>query len=148
MTIYQPDGTPLVEATDLAYLAGLIDGEGTIYWNERGSSSTLQLRVFSTYRPVLEWIFDLVPGGSIENHADEIRVTNRGGTKPCYAWVVAGPRAVVVLRNVLSYLQIKREKAIEMLGRWEDSYEDMQRPGRRVQAMERVELEMLEMGWE
>lgn len=95
--------------TDCAYLAGLIDGEGTIIIRTvRHRYYSLLLAVYNTNAPVLDWIattFGATKSAVYRNHQREGRV-------PGYAWTAQSFRAYHVLRATLPYLQIKKEQAL------------------------------------
>ena len=95
---------------DLAYLAGLIDGEGTIciHNNKRAYSVTTKVCVANCHRGVLEWCKDRF-GGSVND------VSAKGSElhnwKPQYRWTLTGPRAERVVRLCQPFLIIKKEQA-------------------------------------
>lgn len=99
------EGVPRGE--DVAYAAGLLDGEGTvgIYRSKRPTYFIYAVRtsVANTYRPVLEWLASKW-GGSIHR-------TNRGEGRPCWSWALSSRSAVDFLREVLPYLRIKDRQA-------------------------------------
>ena len=102
--------------TEVAYLAGILDGEGCIsilkmrmkrpygvYWHY-----ALQLRIGNTYLPLLEWICERV-GGKIYA---QTYVTNwRGNRKQAYHWHMQGRQAANFLALVRPYLIVKSEQA-------------------------------------
>ena len=111
-----PDFTGLSVAT-LAYLAGLIDGEGTItvtYHTPRKGKHkylTLWVKVANTDARMTEWIKSALSGW--------ITVYHRPPYKICYVWGDTGQRAASILRAVYPYLITKKEQAklaIEMCG--------------------------------
>lgn len=89
-----------------AYLAGLIDGEGSIILYRRGSGSAMRLTITSTFRPVLEWCQSLCGVGNI------VDVTSRNAKhKQQRCWLVNSQAAQSVLEQVEPYMIIKREQA-------------------------------------
>lgn len=98
-----------------AYLAGIIDGEGSIaigrglpkagsgdvstrYWN--------YVKVTNTDIRLLEWVLAETGVGSIQR--DKPRGGNR---RPHYTWICAGVQSVRILQAVRPYLVIKKEQA-------------------------------------
>lgn len=119
---------PVVSEKDLGYFAALIDGEGSVcitsvldrrrvtrYW-------VLQLRIYNSYLPVLEW---LIPrfGGKIFTVKARTPKHKEG-----YAWIATTRYALVLLEFVHSTLIIKRrhaEIALEFFARmWAIKDED------------------------
>lgn len=96
--------------TEAAYLAGIIDGEGTILVYPRPPSSRLSVRVVvvNTDEPLMDWLETL--GGN--RNWKTTRPTNYSDhPKPCWSWVVNGMNAVAILKQVLPYMIIKKAKA-------------------------------------
>lgn len=103
--------------TEVAYLAGILDGEGSIsilkmrmkrksatYWHY-----ALQIRIASTHLPLIEWICDLV-GGRIYEQTYVTRV--QGNRKRAQHWHIGGRADVAAfLRLVRPYLIVKAEQA-------------------------------------
>lgn len=98
-----------LKPTDAAYLAGLLDGEGSVVALKRldGSVKSYRIHVSNTHLPAVEWCKAVTGLGRID-------VYQRKG-KPTYlpigVWKVHGVKAASVLRRLLPYLKIKREKA-------------------------------------
>lgn len=86
---------------DRAYLAGIVDGEGTI-----GTSIRLQIRVVisMTDQRVIEWIAGRT--------GRTVRCQIRPGVRPLYdvGWV--SQQAAAVLRQLLPYLKVKDKQAV------------------------------------
>jgi hypothetical protein len=107
----------------LAYLAGLIDGEGSIVMMKFKEGrrpiggSTARISVTNTDLPLMKWLV-LTFGGQYHLTGDWRKF---GGTKPCYHWGLDGSAtAVACLTAVLPYLRIKRANAVHALklSRW------------------------------
>lgn len=100
--------------TDAAYLAGIIDGEGSIVrlrryepGSLRGvSRHTWRLVVVNTDQDLIEWCRAATGCGSI---ADKPRIRERH--KPCWTWQCYAWNALVVLKQVRPYMKIKAAKA-------------------------------------
>ncbi len=91
-----------------AYVAGIIDGEGSIYSRRRNP----HLSVGNTSRALIDELAKL--GGYVHN-----RKPGRSlGTKPGWDWVVCGETAAIILSTCLPYLLIKRDLAISVLETW------------------------------
>jgi hypothetical protein len=99
---------------DAAYIAGMFDGEGSIIlWYRRGDSARPQLRctVSNTHFPMLEWVKDRVGTGSVVRH----RYPDATGYKEAGTWQCYGQNAVALLNQMLPYLIVKRDKAIDAI---------------------------------
>jgi hypothetical protein len=97
--------------TDLAWVAGIIDGEGTmgLYHTKTGAQWKFQLAVANTDLRILSRVRDTVGAGRIALH----RVGRTG--RPCYAWLLSSTAAAKALTEVLPYLVGKRDQALLML---------------------------------
>jgi hypothetical protein len=93
--------------TELAYLAGFIDGEGSIcvfgYHNRRHSA--LRLTAYNTNREVLEWI--------AFNFGGRVRPVKRRTPKnrPQFVWEISARPAATILLAIRPYLQVKAQQA-------------------------------------
>jgi hypothetical protein len=98
-----------------AYLAGMIDGEGSILvWQRKDRAigqRSARVVVVNTDRPVMDWLLANV-GGNLNNKPDTRPSAFGTPRKPCWTWIVNGQNAVNILTQVLPYLVIKRDKAI------------------------------------
>lgn len=97
---------------DAAYLAGLIDGEGSVFPAnvKRISRRTWRLTIANTNRPVLEWCLAVTGVGAVYGKW-------RGNPKhsPAFAWQCHSWKAKSVLEQTLPYMKIKRERALECI---------------------------------
>lgn len=86
-----------MKRTDLAYIAGLLDGEGTI---SISNQLYLSVRIRNTNREVLQWIQSLIEAGNI--YAD------RRAPIPCYSLEFNSNKAVAFLNPLMPYIRIKK----------------------------------------
>lgn len=93
-----------------AYLAGLIDGEGTItlHWRApHGAGLSRMLSISNTYMPVLTWVQERY-GGKIRRQSYAANENQHDG----YCWnVYRRPDMERILRAVLPFLVIKKRHA-------------------------------------
>lgn len=102
---------PMRETSDLdvAYLAGLIDGEGCIeitYRNrtsDAGKAFVLRLTITNTDRGVLQWCRDTTGVGSVSR-----RRSASGRFRAYFHWTVSLYGAEQVLKRVQPYIKIKQ----------------------------------------
>lgn len=103
-----PDST--LQPTDLAYVAGLFDGEGCISVRLRNDkakrSHKLVISVTNTNREVLGWLHSHFQGTIGKCTSSKTTRTQ------CYQWYIGSRKAQVFLRAILPYLHIKREQAM------------------------------------
>jgi hypothetical protein len=96
--------------TDLAYIAGLIDGEGCLLiYRKRDRRGALHfrciLRISNTSQRVIDWLQLRLGGGA---HAGR---HTKAGHLPVFHWRCEGPRMAALLLAVRPFLVIKPELA-------------------------------------
>ncbi len=92
-------------ATDLAYIAAMVDGEGCISITEKGNARGVRITVVNTYKPMIEWLWAF--GGTISS-----REPRTIGRKMIYEWrICKRADATALLEAILPYMQIKRKRA-------------------------------------
>jgi len=104
--------TELTHNERLAYLAGIIDGEGCIgAWNRRAKSdgrkrqAELTIRVSMTTPYAVKLLHETFGGSPFA----ECR--HKGNRKQTFAWVVVHRKAEAAIRALLPYLREKRAQA-------------------------------------
>lgn len=102
-------------SSKLSYLAGIIDGEGTITLGS-GRSSTgfriVEVSVANTHKGLIDWLQEEF-GGSVR-----LRRGRKAHYKPLYEWRLRGEEAVSLIRKVRRYLRIKRPRADLICAEW------------------------------
>ena len=105
---------PVETAALVGYLAGIIDGEGSIYRKGRAKGAPIVpgrwvVCVTNTDRRLLDWLESL--GGIVR---PKVR---REGQREAWEWLVLAKNdQVMLLTAVLPYLRVKDERAREALG--------------------------------
>lgn len=90
-----------------AYLAGLVDGEGSIMLNPRaGGSITSRVVISNTHRGVLDWVAETTGIGNVQAHRPQ-DARHRAG----WMWVTNGDGALSLLEQIRPYMIIKTEQA-------------------------------------
>ena len=97
----------MTEEEKLAYLAGIIDGEGSIMITRSNENYGLKIAVANTKKELLDWLKNEF-GGAVFPMKDS-RVEERGW-KQSYAWNLHGKRAYKLLGKLHDNLIIKREQ--------------------------------------
>lgn len=95
-----------MKETDKAYLAGIIDGEGTISINREGNAYMPVLSVSSNNVDVLHFIKSLVNGGSLCKKRKYKECHNQS-----YVYKLVYDKALKLVEEVMPYLIIKKEHA-------------------------------------
>ena len=89
----------------LSYMAGIIDGEGSIYHNRADFSNT-------SFK-VMEWAKNTF-GGDI--YVIAIPGKTKKCTKKCYRWSLSGIKNIYLfLKAIFPYLIVKKERAAEVI---------------------------------
>lgn len=101
-TCFEDSSTP----EDLAYDAGLFDGEGSVFLSPNAGTWTLYVTLGSTYEAVLHRLSERW-GGSVQYHG-----IGKNSVKPSWSWNTSGTNSRFFLNTVLPYLIIKKDEAI------------------------------------
>jgi hypothetical protein len=107
-----------VKEIDIAYCAGLFDGEGSVSLSIHNNNKTrkdglprnspmLLLQLSSCDRSVLDWFFDIWQVG----HVIISYRPKRPEHNVNYSWRVQGQKALLVLKTMLPFLKIKKKQA-------------------------------------
>ena len=99
----------LSQDTDVAWLAGFIDGDGCFYRHKRGP----RIAIYQNKRAILEEIMDMVGSGCITAFKPGPNTLRKQDGYGLYI----GGRVIVesLLRLLLPYLKVKRALAEELL---------------------------------
>lgn len=93
---------------ECAYIAGLIDGEGSLAIYQNGPRLSISNRHVST----LEWVKELVGHGRIwqpQNHSQFNR------SAPCYQWDCGANGCRILLPKILPYSRINKDRIEALL---------------------------------
>lgn len=113
-----PDPIARLSDTDLAYLAGLTDADGSIY-----VTHTNRLRTYypcvswaTTHRETIDWVQVAVGGGTVQlhNHTNLRRGTTSWGSsnlREQWRTQVSGARAQLLCHRMLPYMRTKAIQA-------------------------------------
>jgi hypothetical protein len=100
---------------DAAYLAGLVDGEGTItigfsraYWNKIGWTI---VRAYNSYRPVLDWARETCGGSVSVCTVGDDTFASKLARRQMFVWDIQGVAGAHILKQLLPHLKIKHEHA-------------------------------------
>lgn len=121
----------MLTEVEKSYLAGIIDGEGTICIAFRGKRThssksimySLVVSVSNTYEPLIKWVNECFKGSFSTTRKHDLRY------KDYYTWQLDGPRSYEFIKIVLPYLLVKHKQALLAIDYWENK---SKRTGRRV----------------
>lgn len=108
---------PNLTVAQAAYIAGLIDGEGSIYVKRCRKWLQAIISIGNTDRRCLDFCYEVLQAGNVKFWQPS-RKNRRPirSNKPLYSWYV-GSRAEVlgIIKAIYPYLQIKKEQADAVL---------------------------------
>ncbi len=98
-----------MEYTDIIYLAGMVDGDGSIsitkqQYNERRCRHNLSLSVTNCSKELVDWIRE-----RWEGHVYSKLPTVKG--RPIYRWAVTNQAAENIIEELVDYLIVKKTQA-------------------------------------
>ncbi|MDD3519075.1 MAG: LAGLIDADG family homing endonuclease [Chromatiales bacterium] len=102
-----------LSSTDAAYLAGLIDGEGTVTLSRKHRNENRQLAVTisNTEKPLLDFVLATIGAGKITG-----KRTARSNHAPSFAYAIYNRQALRLLEQVYPHLRTyKAERAALIL---------------------------------
>ena len=89
---------------DWVYLAGIIDGEGSVQISHHPPYNyNVTLSVVNTDKRLIDWMVDRWPA--------PVHASPRSGRKTCYQWMLHNTHAASILRRVRLHMIVKREQA-------------------------------------
>ena len=115
--------------TQAAYMAGIMDGEGTFYignysGNRKNGDKHFQtvIAVCTTDKSLMEWLIDIF-GGSFRAYTPN--QMSKNGRKQVYRWAATSNRLLHICEIILPYLVIKKRQA-EIMIKIRSTYKDEQ----------------------
>jgi hypothetical protein len=108
------------ESTKLAYLAGIIDGEGTLFIGNYGTKDKIRgtgffqtiMAVTTTDVVLINWLYENF-GGWKSEYTPKQRAKNCKG--PVHSWKCTGDRLTHLCELILPFLIIKKDQATILL---------------------------------
>ena len=105
--------------TDIAYLAGIIDGEGSIYIGNFSCNATTgakyyqtNIEITNTDKNLVDWLLNTFGGLLLTYTAKQ---TPKNSRRTVYRWVATGERVTHLCEIMMPYLVAKRRQAILLL---------------------------------
>lgn len=94
-----------------AWLAGLLDGEGTIvFYQSPSNHEVYRISIGNTFRKLIDKIFEVSGIGKITTYKSRNPKHNQ-----VWYWNVCGENAKLLLKQMLPYLIVKKEKALKII---------------------------------
>lgn len=104
---------------EIAYLAGIIDGEGSIYignfsCNPKTGAKYYQtnMEVTNSARPLIDFLL-MTFGGHVNQYTE--KQTSKNGRKPYWRWIATGERLTHLCELILPYLTAKKRQCEIMI---------------------------------
>lgn len=98
----------------LAYIAGIVDGEGSIFVTAVGPHRRRTVYptvvIAMTHRPVIDWLAEQLAAGTVKCH-NQTNMRRHPTYKPQHRVQVFGKRAKLLCSLLLPYLLVKRPQA-------------------------------------
>ena len=103
----------------IAYMAGIIDGEGSIYIGNFSSNPKTgtkyyqtNIEVTNTDKPLMDWILNMFGGRLYTYTAKQLPKNSR---RTVYRWIATGERVTHLAEILLPYLIVKKRQADIMI---------------------------------
>lgn len=105
---------PIIKLTneERAYIAGLVDGEGSIYMfhAEKRRTCYPAVCIAMTHKGVIEWLTDKLQSAKIQLH-NSTNLRREPHLQPQYRFLLHGKRAQLLCKTILPYLRVKNKQA-------------------------------------
>lgn len=112
-----PDPIESLSETDKAYIAGIIDGEGSIYARNERKTIYPTIAVHMTDKNVIEWLNNKIGGQKVcAINRKELTKTNKP-FKTQYLFRICGKKAQMLCNVIIQYLIVKKKHA-EIVTNW------------------------------
>lgn len=125
-----------LSSEEMAYIAGLFDGEGCVSFGRTRSSWFIRVFVTNTNLEILEWLKSIF-GGDIKKLS-----SRRDGWKQGYCWRISWTRAIEFLSLIAPWSRLKKRQ-IEIALAWDWSRAGM---GQKSEPLS-VDLLVRELHW-
>ena len=98
-----------MKKVDLAYVAGIFDGEGCICLrSSKRRSYTLDVSIVNTNEWLMQWL-KFAFGGNC--YSMQYKSNEERNWKPCWRWALASNKAMNFLELIHPYLRLKKPQA-------------------------------------
>jgi hypothetical protein len=97
---------------DLAYTAGLMDGEGSVSLAVQGNTLRIEVSCSQNTRTALDWL-EKIYGGAVYEYKP------KGRNSSIFNWKIYGEKAIEFLLLIRPYMIIKSWNAEQAISIWE-----------------------------
>ena len=122
-----------ISLTDIAYLAGLFDGEGCVQYNQRLDTKRkdrpkmykvwrVGLEMSMTDKAVMEWVFNLVKCGTLKLNVKNKSPSSKPHYKDQWRWRCAHRDAYQVAKLMWPFAQVKLHKLEQIIDHYEPEH--------------------------
>lgn len=118
------DTTVNMSDIELAYLAGIVDGEGSIglYYSRTHNVPKVSLAVINTDFRLRDWVMSMIPWAKIHERDRE----NSLGKRRCWTWTVKNREQVnTILSAICPYMVVKADQAKLVLSLLNDEKDEL-----------------------
>jgi hypothetical protein len=133
-------------STHLAYLAGIVDGEGCIhighYFNKSQNQKVFHslLQITSTDKCLIEWLTNIF-GGNSSVYTDA--QTPKNSTLKPYVWKASGERLTHLCELLIPFAIIKKEQ-LEIMLEFRRTFQDQHEPRKGQQGIQSMSQELID----
>ena len=124
-----------ISLTDIAYFAGLFDGEGHVGYKQyldrkrkdrpkRYKTWRICLEMSMTDKPVMEWVYDLVKCGTLSLNVKNKSPSSKPHWKDQWRWRCSHRDAYGVAKLIWPYAQVKLHKLEQIIDHYEPEFSD------------------------
>ena len=124
-----------ISTHDLAYLAGLFDGEGCVYYKQRYEKQRkdrpkkykvwrISLEMSMTDKSVMQWVFHTVKCGTLSLNVKNKSPSSKPHWKDQWRWRCSHRDAYGVAKLIWPFAQVKLHKLEQIIDHYEPEYKD------------------------
>ena len=124
-----------ISTHDIAYLAGLFDGEGCVQYGQRLDTKRkdrpkrykvwrISLEMSMTDKGVMEWVYDLVKCGSLKLNIKNKSPSSKPHYKNQWRWRCAHRDAYQVAKLMWPFAQVKLHKLEQIIDHYEPEHSE------------------------
>lgn len=117
LTSAPADPITFLKPTEIAYIAGIIDGEGSIYARNERKTIYPTIAVHMTDKSVIMWLQEHIKAQSVWALNRKNHPRYKTSLKTQYLFRICGKRAKLLCKYLLPYLIVKRKHA-EIVLKW------------------------------
>ena len=109
-----------VNAQQLAYIAGIVDGDGTVTLNHKPANE-VKIIVYNTHLGLLNWLHDVLGVGRVRLSTGRNESIKQN--KPCYRWVLTRfSDCYLLAKALLPYAIVKKDRLADVVTFFNNRY--------------------------